>query len=74
MTTNNGNVLGVLEIGEGGDGFLRRPATLLPSPEDVLVSAGHIRNFGLRPGDMLTGQSCPPKRKGAPLCVTPLQA
>ncbi len=64
MTTNNGHVLGALEIGKEGDGFLRRPVTLLPSPEDVLVSAGHIRNFGLRPGDMLTGQSCPSKTKG----------
>ena len=50
----NTNV-GVLEIVEGGIGFLRGP-TLLPSPEDIYVSQSQIHEVGLRRGDMVEGQ------------------
>ncbi len=51
---------GVLEIMEDGIGFLRQDG-LLPSPSDVYVSQSQIRRFGLRTGDMVTGQTRPPK-------------
>ena len=51
------NPLGVLEIGTSGDGYLRQSTTLLPSPTDVSVSAQRIRSLGLRPGDLVRGQS-----------------
>jgi len=51
---------GILEIMGEGYGFLRQ-STLLPGPADVYVSQSQIRRFGLRTGDMVTGQSRPPK-------------
>jgi transcription termination factor Rho len=51
---------GVLEIMEDGIGFLRHQG-LLPSSNDVYVSQSQIRRFGLRTGDMVTGQTRPPK-------------
>ena len=51
---------GVLEIMEDGIGFLRHEG-LLPSNNDVYVSQSQIRRFGLRTGDMVTGQTRPPK-------------
>jgi transcription termination factor Rho len=51
---------GVLEIMEDGIGFLRHEG-LLPGPNDVYVSQSQIRRFGLRTGDMVTGQTRPPK-------------
>jgi transcription termination factor Rho len=51
---------GVLEIMEDGIGFLRHEG-LLPSNSDVYVSQSQIRRFGLRTGDMVTGQTRPPK-------------
>jgi transcription termination factor Rho len=51
---------GVLEIMEDGIGFLRHEG-LLPSSSDVYVSQSQIRRFGLRTGDMVTGQTRPPK-------------
>ena len=47
---------GVLEIIGEGYGFLRRNS-LLPSSLDVYVSQSQIRRFGLRTGDMVTGQT-----------------
>jgi len=51
---------GVLEIMEDGIGFLRQEG-LLPGPNDIYVSQSQIRRFGLRTGDMVTGQTRPPK-------------
>lgn len=51
---------GVLEIIGEGFGFLRQDS-LLPQGEDVYVSQSQIRRFGLRTGDMVTGQVRPPK-------------
>ena len=51
---------GVLDIVEDGFGFLRRER-FTPSPADVYVSQTQIRRFGLRTGDMVSGQVRPPK-------------
>ena len=51
---------GILEIMSDGYGFLRQD-TLLPSQTDVYISPSQIRRFGLRNGDMITGQGRPPK-------------
>jgi len=51
---------GVLEIVEDGIGFLRQDR-LLPGPDDIYVSQSQIRRFGLRTGDMVIGQTRPPK-------------
>ncbi len=57
-----GNVFsaGVLEIVEDGFGFLRQER-LLPGSDDIYVSQSQIRRFGLRTGDMVSGQIRPPK-------------
>lgn len=53
---------GVLEILSDGFGFLRSPDySYLPSPDDIYVSPSQIRKFGLRTGDLITGQIRPPK-------------
>jgi transcription termination factor Rho len=51
---------GILEIVDDGYGFLRKDS-LLPGSSDVYVSQSQIRRFGLRTGDMVTGQIRPPK-------------
>jgi len=51
---------GIMEIISDGYGFLRQNS-LLPSSTDVYVSQSQIRRFGLRNGDMIAGQSRPPK-------------
>ncbi|MCL4459735.1 MAG: transcription termination factor Rho [Chloroflexi bacterium] len=51
---------GVLQIMDDGYGFLRHDR-LLPGSSDVYVSQSQIRRFGLRTGDMITGQVRPPK-------------
>jgi transcription termination factor Rho len=51
---------GVLEITEDGIGFLRQER-LLMGPDDIYVSQSQIRRFGLRTGDLVTGQTRPPK-------------
>ncbi|MBI2941244.1 MAG: transcription termination factor Rho [Chloroflexi bacterium] len=51
---------GILEIVEDGYGFLRKDG-FLPGSSDVYVSQSQIRRFGLRTGDMVTGQVRPPK-------------
>jgi transcription termination factor Rho len=53
---------GVLDIVEGGFGFLRRDR-YLPGPLDVYVSASQIRRFGLRQGDFVGGQIRPAKER-----------
>ncbi len=61
-TERQGNIFsaGVLEIVEEGFGFLRR-GRFLPGGMDVYVSQTQIRRFGLRTGDMVSGQVRPPK-------------
>ena len=62
QTEKQGNIFsgGVLDISEDGYGFLRGPR-FLPTPNDTYVSQTQIRRFGLRTGDMVTGQIRPPK-------------
>src|SRR6266849_9873011 len=51
---------GVLDITDGGFGFLRRER-FLSGHGDVYVSASQIRRFELRQGDLVGGQIRPPK-------------
>ena len=46
---------GVLDITDGGFGFLRTER-FLPGRGDIYVSASQIRRFGLRQGDLVEGQ------------------
>ncbi len=61
-TEQQGNIFrsGTLEIMSDGYGFLRSN-NLLPGLSDVYVSQSQIRRFGLRTGDVIAGQSRPPK-------------
>jgi transcription termination factor Rho len=57
---------GVLEIVDDGFGFLRQERFIhhgraQPANTDVYVSQTQIRRFGLRTGDMVSGQVRPPK-------------
>ncbi|MEK7880863.1 MAG: transcription termination factor Rho, partial [Deltaproteobacteria bacterium] len=53
---------GVLETLPDGFGFLRAPDyNYLPGPDDIYVSPSQIRKFGLRTGDIISGQIRPPK-------------
>jgi len=53
---------GVLEILPDGYGFLRNPHyNYLSSPDDIYVSPSQIRRFGLRSGNVVSGQIRPPK-------------
>ena len=51
---------GVLETMDDGFGFLRQDH-FKPGANDVYVSQSQIRRFGLRTGDMITGQVRLPK-------------
>jgi len=51
---------GILEITSEGIGFLRS-SRYLPGADDAYVSQSQIRRFGLRTGDMVSGQVRPPK-------------
>ena len=53
---------GTLESLSDGYGFLR-PSGLLPSNNDIYVSASQIRRFGLRNGDVVWGIIRPPKEQ-----------
>ncbi len=60
----DGNIYGegVLEILPDGFGFLRSPMyNYMPGPDDIYVSPSQIRRFGLRKGDVVSGQIRPPK-------------
>ncbi|MBN1154541.1 transcription termination factor Rho [candidate division KSB1 bacterium] len=53
---------GVLEILPDGYGFLRSSDyNYLPGPDDIYVSPSQIKRFGLRTGDVVSGQIRPPK-------------
>lgn len=63
-TSQNGSIFGegVLEILPDGFGFLRSPMySYMPGPDDIYVSPSQIRRFGLRTGDVISGQIRPPK-------------
>lgn len=62
VAEQQGNIFtsGILEITSEGYGFLRKDS-MLPSGNDVYISQSQIRRFGLRSGDMVTGQVRPPK-------------
>ncbi|MBE0416032.1 MAG: transcription termination factor Rho [Dehalococcoidia bacterium] len=57
-----GNIFGggVLEIMDEGYGFLRNDS-LIAGDSDVYISQSQIRRFGLRTGDLITGQVRLPK-------------
>jgi transcription termination factor Rho len=60
----NGHIYGegVLEILPDGFGFLRSPMySYMPGPDDIYVSPSQIRRFGLRKGNVVSGQIRPPK-------------
>ncbi len=62
--SQNGSIYGegVLEILPDGFGFLRSPTySYIPGPDDIYVSPSQIRRFGLRTGDVISGQIRPPK-------------
>ena len=61
-TEYQGNIFsaGLLETVDEGFGFLRQER-FLAGHMDVYVSQSQIRRFGLRPGDMVSGQVRPPK-------------
>ncbi|HEX7900868.1 MAG TPA: transcription termination factor Rho, partial [Planctomycetota bacterium] len=53
---------GVLEVLPEGFGFLRSPKyNYLPCPDDIYVSPSQIRRFGMRSGNIISGQIRPPK-------------
>lgn len=53
---------GVLEVLPDGYGFLRNTSyNYLSSPDDIYVSPSQIRRFGLRTGNIVSGQIRPPK-------------
>ncbi len=53
---------GVLEILSDGYGFLRSSDyNYLNSPDDIYVSPYQIRTYGLKQGDMISGEIRPPK-------------
>lgn len=62
LAAQQGNIFtsGVLEVTGEGYGFLRQDS-MLPGANDVYVSQSQIRRFGLRTGDLITGQVRPPK-------------
>ncbi len=64
QSEQNGVIVGegVLETLSDGFGFLRAPASnYLPGPDDIYISPSQIRRFGLRTGDIISGQVRPPK-------------
>jgi hypothetical protein len=58
----SGEAEGILEIVDEGFGFLRVNG-VMPSPQDIYVSASQVRRFGLRTGDRVTGQTRQPKEQ-----------
>ena len=51
-----------MEVLPDGFGFLRNPDyNYLSSPDDIYVSPSQIRRFGLRSGNVVSGQIRPPK-------------
>ncbi len=65
LTETENNTLygeGVLEVMQDGFGFLRSPeANYLAGPDDIYVAPAHIKRWGLRTGDTISGEIIPPK-------------
>lgn len=65
LTETENNTLygeGVLEVMQDGFGFLRSPeANYLAGPDDIYVAPSHIKRWGLRTGDTISGEIVPPK-------------
>ncbi len=65
LTETENNTLygeGVLEVMQDGFGFLRSPeANYLAGPDDIYVAPTHIKRWGLRTGDTISGEIVPPK-------------
>ncbi len=62
--SQNGSIYGegVLEILPDGFGFLRSPSySYMHGPDDIYVSPSQVRRFGLRTGDVISGEIRPPK-------------
>nr|WP_236777936.1 transcription termination factor Rho [Anoxybacter fermentans] len=65
---------GVLEIIQPeGYGFLR-PSKYLPTPDDIYISASQIKRFGLRDGDVVSGQVRRPKENEKYLALLRVEA
>ncbi len=53
---------GILEVLPDGFGFLRSSNhDYLPGPDDIYISPSQIKKFGLKTGDLVSGQIRPPK-------------
>lgn len=53
---------GVIEVLQDGFGFLRSPeANYLAGPDDIYVSPGFVKRYGLRTGDTVDGEIRAPK-------------
>src|SRR5688500_11664165 len=64
-------MLGVLEVGEKGSGFLRRrEASYLPSSGDVYGGEKLIRQYRLRAGDEIDGAARPGGKGKGPALQT----
>ena len=62
---------GVLELVKDGYGFLRAQEwSYLPSPDDVYVGKGLVRELDLRTGDSIVGAVRPPRRGERYMSVT----
>lgn len=64
QTQKNGLIFseGILETLPDGYGFLRSPDyNYLPGPDDIYISPSQIKRFGLKTGDIVSGQIRPPK-------------
>ena len=64
QVNKNGSMYGegVLEVRPEGFGFLRSPDySYMPSPDDIYVSPSQIRRFGMKTGNVVSGQIRPPK-------------
>ena len=58
-------VRGVIEVLSSGNGFLRSSAEgFQATNDDVFVSQGMVRRFGLRTGDLIEGDAGPPPGRG----------
>lgn len=61
---------GVLEVTREGYGFVRDPIySFLPQPDDVYLSPGLIRRFGLRTGNLVRGVARAPREKESFLSI-----
>lgn len=52
---------GILDVMNEGYGFLRQKGVIRSHGKNVYISQSQIRRFGLRTGDMVSGQVRPPK-------------